>query len=159
MMKDIEFALFIQNVQIIINLALNKNIVKLPYKISLFRIKNNKIVSDLVVNIYESEIIDLGYDEQDRLKLLKEISENVKDCVIKDIQPYMENDESFQKWSEILNSDEEKRKYTIYLYNVILKNVEGVISDSIKYNLLDSQEFLNFMDKLNELSIDPDRTN
>ena len=39
------------------------------------------------------------------------------------------------------------------LQQVILRDLEAIINYSEKNNLTDSQEFLNFLDKLNEISI------
>jgi len=41
--------------------------------------------------------------------------------------------------------------------NQILHEIESIRQRAKKYKLLDSQEFLDFLDKLNEYSIDPDR--
>ena len=41
---------------------------------------------------------------------------------------------------------------------IILNDVREIRQYAIDNNLLDTQEFLNFMDTLNELTIDPDRT-
>lgn len=43
------------------------------------------------------------------------------------------------------------------LYEQTLNQIEYIIKSAKKYNKLDSQEFLDFLDKLNEYSIDPDR--
>jgi hypothetical protein len=43
------------------------------------------------------------------------------------------------------------------LSEIILKDIHEIKKYAIENNLLDTQEFLNFMDSLNELSIDPDR--
>lgn len=43
------------------------------------------------------------------------------------------------------------------LYDSIIKQIEAVENLSIEYDMLDSQEYLNYKDKLNKLSLDPDR--
>ena len=48
-------------------------------------------------------------------------------------------------------------KFNTYA-SIILKDVNEIRQYAIENNLLDTQEFLNFMDTLNELTIDPDRT-
>ena len=48
-------------------------------------------------------------------------------------------------------------KFNTYA-SIILNDVREIRQYAIDNNLLDTQEFLNFMDTLNELTIDPDRT-
>jgi hypothetical protein len=48
-------------------------------------------------------------------------------------------------------------KFNTYA-GIILNDVREIRQYAIDNNLLDTQEFLNFMDTLNELTIDPDRT-
>ena len=43
------------------------------------------------------------------------------------------------------------------LGGIILKDVREIRQYAIENNLLDTQEFINFMDELNRLTIDPDR--
>lgn len=43
------------------------------------------------------------------------------------------------------------------LGGIILKDVQEIRQYAIENNLLDTQEFINFMDELNRLTIDPDR--
>jgi hypothetical protein len=43
------------------------------------------------------------------------------------------------------------------LGGIILKDIREYRQYAIENNLLDTQEFINFMDELNKLSIDPDR--
>ena len=43
------------------------------------------------------------------------------------------------------------------LGGIILKDIKALREYAIENNLLDTQEFINFMDELNKLSIDPDR--
>jgi hypothetical protein len=47
-------------------------------------------------------------------------------------------------------------KFNIYA-SIILNDVNEIRQYAIENNLLDTQEFINFMDELNKLSIDPDR--
>jgi hypothetical protein len=49
-------------------------------------------------------------------------------------------------------------QHTFEVYTqIILKDVREAKQYAIDHNLIDTQEFLDFMDALNELSIDPDR--
>ena len=41
--------------------------------------------------------------------------------------------------------------------SIILHDVNEIRQYAISNNLLDTQEFINFMDELNKLTIDPDR--
>ena len=43
------------------------------------------------------------------------------------------------------------------LAGIIIKDVKMIREYAIENNLLDTQEFLDFMDELNKLSIDPNR--
>jgi hypothetical protein len=43
------------------------------------------------------------------------------------------------------------------LGGIILKDIREYRQYAIENDLLDTQEFINFMDELNKLSIDPDR--
>lgn len=43
------------------------------------------------------------------------------------------------------------------LGGIILKDIQEIRQYAIENNLLDTQEFINFMDELNRLTIDPDR--
>jgi hypothetical protein len=47
-------------------------------------------------------------------------------------------------------------KFNTYT-SIILNDVNEIRQYAIENNLLDTQEFINFMDELNKLSIDPDR--
>lgn len=49
-------------------------------------------------------------------------------------------------------------QHTFNVYTqIILKDIREARQYAIDNNLIDTQEFLDFMDALNELSIDPDR--
>lgn len=49
-------------------------------------------------------------------------------------------------------------QHTFNVYTqIILKDIREARQYAINHNLIDTQEFLDFMDALNELSIDPDR--
>ena len=41
--------------------------------------------------------------------------------------------------------------------NLILDKIKFIRSKAVELNLLDSQDYINFLDELNELSIDQDR--
>lgn len=43
------------------------------------------------------------------------------------------------------------------LYQANIDEIKAIEQLSIDYNMLDSQEFLEYQDKLNELSLDPNR--
>ena len=47
-------------------------------------------------------------------------------------------------------------KFNTYA-SIILNDVNEIRQYAIENNLLDTQEFINFMDELNKLSIDPNR--
>ena len=47
-------------------------------------------------------------------------------------------------------------KFNIYA-GIVLNDIREIRKYAIENNLLDTQEFLDFMDTLNKLSIDPDR--
>lgn len=47
-------------------------------------------------------------------------------------------------------------KFNTYA-TIILNDVNEIRQYAIENNLLDTQEFINFIDELNKLSIDPDR--
>ena len=47
-------------------------------------------------------------------------------------------------------------KFNTYA-SIILNDVNEIRQYAIENNLLDTQEFIDFMDELNKLSIDPDR--
>ena len=47
-------------------------------------------------------------------------------------------------------------KFNTYA-TIILNDVNEIRQYAIENNLLDTQEFINFMDELNKLTIDPDR--
>lgn len=47
-------------------------------------------------------------------------------------------------------------KFNTYA-TIILNDVNEIRQYAIENNLLDTQEFIDFMDELNKLSIDPDR--
>ena len=47
-------------------------------------------------------------------------------------------------------------KFNTYA-SIILNDVNEIRQYAIENNLLDTQEFIKFMDELNKLSIDPDR--
>lgn len=49
-------------------------------------------------------------------------------------------------------------KKTIYeLYEANIQEIKAIRNLSIEYNMLDDQNFLNWLDELNKLSVDPDR--
>ena len=43
------------------------------------------------------------------------------------------------------------------LYEAVIKEIKAIEDLSIEYDMLDCEEYLNWKDKLNELSLDPDR--
>ena len=55
-------------------------------------------------------------------------------------------------------TNKQNPQHTFNVYTqIILKDIREAKQYAIDHNLIDTQEFLNFMDALNELSIDPDR--
>lgn len=55
-----------------------------------------------------------------------------------------------------INKQNSQHTFKVYT-QIILKDIRKARQYAIDNNLIDTQEFLNFMDALNELSIDPDR--
>lgn len=43
------------------------------------------------------------------------------------------------------------------LYEASIQEIKAIRNLSIEYNMLDDQNFLNWLDELNKLSVDPDR--
>ena len=55
-------------------------------------------------------------------------------------------------------TNKQNPQHTFNVYTqIILKDIRKARQYAIDNDLIDTQEFLNFMDALNELSIDPDR--
>ena len=55
-------------------------------------------------------------------------------------------------------TNKQNPQHTFKVYTqIILKDIREAKQYAIDHNLIDTQEFLDFMDSLNELSIDPDR--
>ena len=55
-------------------------------------------------------------------------------------------------------TNKQNPQHTFEVYTqIILKDIKEAKQYATDNNLIDTQEFLNFMDALNELSIDPDR--
>lgn len=49
------------------------------------------------------------------------------------------------------------KKLIRQLYEASIKELEAIKDLAIEYDMLDEQETLNWLDKLNEISIDPNR--
>lgn len=49
------------------------------------------------------------------------------------------------------------KELLLQLYEVNIQEIKAIINLSIEYNMLDEQPFLNWVDELNKLSLDPDR--
>lgn len=120
--------------------------------------------------IYLSEIVLLNLNEKDKLNKL------IKECInksdIKKIFPdaekyivskilrgydYSNSEESKKMWNLAMNSKEIKKELLIHSYKDSIEQIESIREESEKQEMLDSQEYLNYLDKLNELSIDQDR--
>ena len=55
-------------------------------------------------------------------------------------------------------TNKQNPQHTFEVYTqIILKDIRKARQYAIDNNLIDTQEFLNFMDALNKLSMDPDR--
>ena len=68
-----------------------------------------------------------------------------------------EYEESKLKWTQYYNSKEYKTLQLKYSYDNILHQIKQIQKQVEELELLDSQDFLNFQDSLNKLSLDPDR--
>lgn len=55
-----------------------------------------------------------------------------------------------------INKQNSQHTFEVYT-QIILKDIRKARQYAIDNNLIDTQEFLNFMDALNKLSMDPDR--
>ena len=49
------------------------------------------------------------------------------------------------------------KKMICELYEANIQEIKAIRNLSIEYNMLDDQNFLNWLDELNKLSVDPDR--
>ena len=49
------------------------------------------------------------------------------------------------------------KELILQLYEASIKEIKAIRNLAIKYNILDEQETLDWLDALNKLSIDPDR--
>lgn len=49
------------------------------------------------------------------------------------------------------------KKIISELYEASIQEIKAIRNLSIEYNMLDDQNFLNWLDELNKLSVDPDR--
>lgn len=71
--------------------------------------------------------------------------------IVKD-NPKLE-EESRKMWDEAFNSEPEKLYRLQEGYKVILDNIKYIIKDTKELKQEDSQEFLNFLDEINSLSV------
>lgn len=149
---------------------------KVIYGVKLIGIKNNRVAVNYTTYKYESDIIDIS--PIDNNSLIEEIiqfykdSKMFKDCNsinIELIYPSHQliqlnnKEEAFKELYEASINiwDKVKTKtdiqYQNRLYKTIIDNILFIRDKTKELNLLDSQDYLNFLDTLNKLSIDQDR--
>lgn len=110
-------------------------------------------------NEISKEILEFAKDN------LKDLFPNAEEFIVTNIQPAFSKaeqnseiyKESYSLWKEYHNSNEYKLKNYANMCDEAIKWITHLRQYAIDNNLLDSQNFINFMDQLNELSIDPDR--
>lgn len=66
-------------------------------------------------------------------------------------------EESKKLWTELYNSKEFKIIELENYYSQIIEAIKKIRESAKEFNLLNTQKFLNFMDELNKLSIDPEQ--
>jgi len=138
------------------------------YSVELFPIINNQIINSYRMYDYRSEL-------HDNDELVKEILETFKDkfgnFVVANIcfscdaieknnvkDEYKDlYEESLKEKEEYLNSKEVKQKILKGKYKITVEEIKNLIEESKETEMLDTQEFLDFLDSLNQLSLDPDR--
>lgn len=128
---------------------------KLDYVVQTRTIKNNCYLTDTQKFYYESE------ENFDVDKLCEEIINKHPGKVIISIVPYYlsENAEGEQKkdsekrWNEFYKSREYIVDTIQNQYKQILKITQDLINEVTKNNLQDTQEYLDFLDELNKLSV------
>lgn len=147
------------------------------YGLRILGLKDNLAIVDQDIFNYKSEKVVINLNKE----LLNEIisslknNERFKDCdylVVKEFNAahkLIENryaqdipeslketyTESKVLWDNVQNEVRIQHLKNYYLQ--LIKEVEFIREQSEKLNLLDSQEYLNFLDSLNKLSIDQDR--
>lgn len=142
------------------------------YTVTIQEIKDHMFTQTYKIWDYESKIIAIN--------LTKELAEEIiasledKNCVIKDIKAsHLALEQEFKneipkefqdlyKKSKTAWENEEAQKvitnqYLKQGYNHALNEIRFLRNQAEKLNLLDSQDYLDFLDNLNSLSIDQDR--
>lgn len=147
------------------------------YGLRILGLKDNLIIADQDIFNYKSEKVVINLNKE----LLNEIistlknHERFKDCdylvvnefntahklienrYAQDIPESLKDtyEESKELWNKVQNEVNILQLKNYYLQ--LIKEIEFVKKQSENLNLLDSQEYLNFLDYLNKLSLDQDR--
>ena len=142
----------------------------MKYGVQLIKSENGNVtgISNIV---YESNIITFfpgDLSNSKAIDLRKEILNNYEGELISDILPlhqFLQKyrikadnfDEIKKEWDEAAQTKE--LKLESYKYNTLdcINFIEQLRDYAEENELLDSQEYLNFLDKINELSIDQNR--
>lgn len=154
---------------------------KVLYGITIKSIKNGMYQMGRTHFRYESDIVSVtpnsNTQEAEALRnevfdFFKDKFENYDSLMIEAIAPaheFLNNEfrgnipqqyaevakESQELWEKV--ADEVSRQWEIQLMSNSIEQVNSIIEKAKELNMLDSQEFLNYLDTLNKLSIDPDR--
>lgn len=153
----------------------------MKYSVELFAVKNNEIINRFKVYDYESDKIYL-ISTQNKQELIDEIINKFKET-LKDFDNLIVNrlgpsyqilaqdyerkklpeeykelfEQSKKECEEYQKSEEGQKELLKYYMQRSLNEIQEIKDYAVKINFIDSQEFLDFMDELNKLSIDPDR--
>ncbi len=144
----------------------------LNYYVQIAEVKNNCIGRKYGIINYETETSVIDDVEQD--KLIKEIvsNENIKKIfpdadtyLVLELMPtyaYLEkinktNEELYKttkdNWENTMNSEEVQIRRLHKNYKDVLSAVEFIVKETEEKNQKDSQEYLNFLDELNKVSV------
>ena len=132
---------------------------KIKYSFDIFKVINGSIVSANKIKDYESEIITIAPNDlqnKKAIQLRREIILKYPDCVIGEITT-PDDEESKKLLEEALKTKELRLEILSYDMNRILDGIKIIRDTAENFNLLDEQLYLNFLDKLNEYSIDQNR--
>lgn len=142
---------------------------KVDYSATISGITGSYVGPSYTIIKHDSEII--CHNKEDYEKLADEILNTYKEktesfipgfttYLVQNIVPTYEIakdekivQESKKLWDEAINSEEEQLFILHQNYNLVIDNVKGIIEHTKKLKQEDSQEFLNFLDSLNSLSV------
>ena len=133
--------------------------------------KTYNYTSDLIIYKEQKELI------KEAIEHFKKVFDNYDYLVINKLDPvyyhllwdFVDNNkevpeeyrklfEQSKKEVEDFRNSEEGKKITLFtMMKHTIEEINLCRKDAEELNLLDSQEFLNFLDELNKLSLDPDR--